>query len=252
MSGKEKSNYARHAQTWGWGEPDRSEEIEFYSELARKYGGKVLSLVCATGDIARGMAEKGFQVTGVDIEPEMIAAAKKNSPDIDNPRFLTGDVTSLHLPDTGFDFAFIGTGDFHHLVSEGEMLKALTGVYQCLKNEGCLTLELFYPETESWHSPKRRFDLPNPSGTGMKAWKFGETRYDADTKLQHIKQEVFIEERGTTTSFSHEFSLQLISRETLNSLLGKAGFHIVNEYSGFDFSFWQPGSDKWIVEAIRK
>lgn len=246
-----RGNYAKHAAIWGLGEPDRSSEIEFYSILAKKYGNKVLSLMCATGEIAYGMTKNGFCVTAVDIEPEMIATAEKKNPGNINPHFFTGDVTDLHLPDKDYDFAFFGTGDFHHLISENEMLEALTCIHKHLTDRGCLVLELYYPESESWQLPERRFDLPNPSESGLKTWKLGETSYNADTMRMHIKQKIFIEEKGRTENFLHEFELKFVSREALVGLLKKAGFKITAEYGGFDFEVWHPGVDKWIVESVK-
>ena len=252
MSNK-RGNYARHAVFWDREGRDRSDVIEFYSGLADKYGQKVLCLMCAVGTIACGMAEKGFSVTTVDIEPEMIAAAKKNCPDSENPLFIVGDITSLHLPNNNYDFAFIGgSADFHHLLSEKEMLRALSGIYNHLSGEGSLAFELEYPAEESWHSPRQRFDLVIPSETGIKAWKYGETSYDVGTMLMHIKQEVFIETAGQTENFIHEFDFQLISRDTVENLMQKAGFHVIKEYGSYDFSEWQPGAERWIVEAVKE
>jgi len=244
--------YDKHAAIWNLGGPSRSEEIEFYSILAKKYGNKVLSLMCATGEIASGMAKNGLHVTALDLEPEMITAAKKNNAENANPRFLTGDVTDLNLPEKDYAVAFIGTGDFHHLLSEQEMQKALFCIREHLTDKGCLMLDLIYPGSESWHSPKRRFELANQPETDLKAWKIGETSYNCDTMREHIKQEIFIERHGRVESFIHEFELRLISREALVRMLEKAGFEIATEYGGFDFTLWQPGVDKWIVESVKK
>ena len=252
MSDK-RGNYARHAVIWDLERNERSEVSDFYSGLARKYGRKVLCLMCAVGTIACSMVKKGFSVTAVDIEPEMIAAAKKNCPDSENPLFLVGDVADLHLPDNEYDFAFIGgSADFHHLLSEKEMLRALSGIYNHLSGEGGLAFELEYPADESWHSPGQRFDLAIPSETGIKAWKYGETSYEVATMLMHIKQEVFIEEKGEVDNFIHEFDFQLISRETMQSLMKKAGFHVIKEYGSYDFSEWQPDAERWIIEAVKE
>ncbi len=251
MMARKKGNYAKHAAIWGLGGPSRSSEIEFYSTCARKYGNNVLSLMCATGEIAYGMANNGLCVTAVDIEPEMIAAAKRNNAGNTNPHFLIGDARDLHLPDKDYAFAFIGTGDFHHLLSVNEMVEALVCIHRHLADKGCLMLDLLYPGCESWQSPDNRFELSNPSETGPKAWKRGRTSYNADTMRKHIKQEVFIEDQGRTESFLHEFELQLVSRETLVRLLERAGFEIAAEYGGFDFSVWHLGADKWIVESVK-
>jgi len=60
--------YGKHAAIWNLGGPSRSEEIKFYSILAKKYGNKVLSLMCANGEMASGMAKNGLNVIAVDIE----------------------------------------------------------------------------------------------------------------------------------------------------------------------------------------
>ena len=251
MSDK-RGNYARHAVIWDHEGRDRSYVIEFYSGLAEKYGKKVLCLMCAVGTIACGIAENGFSVTAIDIEPEMIAIAKENNQSKTNPVFLTGDITNLHLPDTNYNFAFIGgSADFHHLLSQEEMFQALSGIFNHLTDKGCLMLELEYPANESWHSPRQRFDLAIPPETGMKAWKYGETSYDAATMLMHIKQEVFIEKDSQTESFVHEFDFQLINRETVEKLMQKVGFQVIKEYGDYNFNEWHPGSDKWILEVIK-
>src|SRR5215472_3480825 len=48
-------------------------------QLARECGGPLLDLACGTGTMAIRMAELGFQVTGVDIIPEMIAWASQKA-----------------------------------------------------------------------------------------------------------------------------------------------------------------------------
>ena len=42
-------------------------------------GGPLLDLACGTGRMAIHMARQGYQVTGVDIVPEMIARAKQKA-----------------------------------------------------------------------------------------------------------------------------------------------------------------------------
>ncbi|MFA5308767.1 MAG: class I SAM-dependent methyltransferase [Dehalococcoidales bacterium] len=247
----QRGNYAKHAAVWWLGGPGRESEIAFYSGLAKNYGDKVLVLMCATGEVASGLAKNGLRVTGIDIEPEMIAAAQKNRPGHKNPRFRVGDVTELRLPDKDFDFIFIGTGDLHHLLTEKEVTAALTGIYRHLADRGGLALELVYPQNVSWQTPRRRYDPPFPPEDGLKTWKFSEGSYDAATMRQRIKQEVFIQDADRTESFRHELEMQYFSRATLVKLLAAAGFEIKTEYGGYDFSAWQPGAENWIVECVK-
>ncbi|MBN2240802.1 MAG: class I SAM-dependent methyltransferase [Dehalococcoidales bacterium] len=240
-------NYVKHAAIWGMETIDRSEEIVFYAALAGNYGNKVLSPMCATGEIAFGLAERGFNVTAFDIEPEMITVAQNRYKGRENLSFLTGDVTHFSLPESDYHFCFIGTGDFHHLLSNEDMLKALKCIHNHLAETGCLILKLSYPGSESWHSPQQRFELSIPPETGIRAWKLAETAYDAVTMRTHIRQEIFIEEKGNTETFLHEFDLQLVTREALERLLHESGYKLIGEYSGYDFSEWNPASPDWIV-----
>jgi 2-polyprenyl-3-methyl-5-hydroxy-6-metoxy-1,4-benzoquinol methylase len=48
-------------------------------QWARTTGGPLLDLACGTGRIALRMAALGYQVTGVDITPEMIARARQKA-----------------------------------------------------------------------------------------------------------------------------------------------------------------------------
>ncbi len=48
-------------------------------QWSRSLGGPLLDLACGTGRMALRFAELGYQVTGVDITPEMIAWAKQRA-----------------------------------------------------------------------------------------------------------------------------------------------------------------------------
>ncbi|MBP6545777.1 MAG: class I SAM-dependent methyltransferase, partial [Phenylobacterium sp.] len=52
-------------------------DIDFYLDLARDRGGKVLELACGTGRILTPLVEAGFEVTGVDISRAMLDLADR-------------------------------------------------------------------------------------------------------------------------------------------------------------------------------
>ncbi|MFC1489751.1 class I SAM-dependent methyltransferase [Candidatus Latescibacterota bacterium] len=74
---------------------------------------KTLEIGCGTGDNALWLAERGFQVTGVDLVDSAIQKAKEKSAESDvSCTFLTADFMDEKLDGAPFDFIF-DRGCFH-------------------------------------------------------------------------------------------------------------------------------------------
>jgi len=67
-------------------------------------GSRILDAGCGPGRVGGHLAEQGHQVVGVDLDPELIAAARADHP---GPTWLVGDLSELDLPEQreagGFD-----------------------------------------------------------------------------------------------------------------------------------------------------
>ena len=59
-------------------------------------GARILDAGCGTGRVGGRLAAAGHRVTGVDLDPELIAAARQDYPDTD---WQVGDLAGLELPD---------------------------------------------------------------------------------------------------------------------------------------------------------
>jgi SAM-dependent methyltransferase len=57
-------------------------------------GPRVLDAGCGTGRVAIELARRGFDATGLDIDPGMLGAARANAPDL---RWVEGDLTTTDL-----------------------------------------------------------------------------------------------------------------------------------------------------------
>lgn len=69
---------------------------------------RVLDLGCGTGRTTVELAERGFDVVGVDVSESMVAEARRLFPEL---RFDVGDATDLDFEDESFDYVL-----FSHLV----------------------------------------------------------------------------------------------------------------------------------------
>ncbi|WP_376771179.1 class I SAM-dependent methyltransferase [Rhizomonospora bruguierae] len=66
-------------------------------------GSRILDAGCGTGRVGGFLAAAGHDVVGVDLDPELIAAAREEHP---GPRWLVGDLAGLDLPAAGIPAGF--------------------------------------------------------------------------------------------------------------------------------------------------
>jgi trans-aconitate methyltransferase len=63
-------------------------------------GQQILDLGCGPGDLSAELAARGLTVTGIDRDPELLAAARTRAPDV---HFEQQDLSALTLPTASFD-----------------------------------------------------------------------------------------------------------------------------------------------------
>jgi SAM-dependent methyltransferase len=122
---------------------------------------RVLDVGCATGGYALALADMGFQVTGVDLDPEMVRLARANAARWADrraahapgtaagrgpkPRFLVRDMADLHgLPEPGqdpFDAVICLGNTLPHMLSAGELGAALGEMARVLASGGTAILQ---------------------------------------------------------------------------------------------------------------
>ena len=81
-----------------------------------------LEIGCGNGAISKHIAGKyPFEVTGIDVDPEMIQSAEKGILDMPDIRFVETDATSLPFSDENYHIV-ISFGMIHHILNWREVL----------------------------------------------------------------------------------------------------------------------------------
>ena len=137
--------------TLGWelGKP-RPLLVEFIEKgLIKK--GKALDLCCGAGTNTVYLAEKGFEVTGMDISPTAVDIAKEKAEQANAKiTFSVQNFVELPFRDELFGFIF-DMGCFHH-VEPSDREKFIRGIHRVLKDGGLYMLTCFsYRNGPAWN-----------------------------------------------------------------------------------------------------
>jgi SAM-dependent methyltransferase len=101
-------------------------------------GSRILDAGCGPGRLGGELAERGHDVVGVDVDPELIEAAHRDHPDV---RWLTGDLAELDLPAEGIAEPFdliVSAGNVLTFLAPGTALEVLARLARHLAPEGRL------------------------------------------------------------------------------------------------------------------
>lgn len=121
------------------------DDLPFWISLAERFGSPVLELGCGPGRVFSALAVRGFDVTGLDNDPAMLARARRRTPtslELEG-RLVEGDLRDFTLPQT-FRLVLIPCNTFSGL-TESDAAACLACVRRHLHMGGGLAIELPNP-----------------------------------------------------------------------------------------------------------
>lgn len=191
---------------------------------------EVVDLCCGTGDVAIGLAKFGFQMTGVDISPDMlnvaIGKAKKAAAKV---QFVCCDARNLLLPHQ-VDAIYSLTDGMNYMLGLEELEKAFTSIHNALKRGGQFIFDIstMYKYMNVLSSNAFTFDLEDV----FLSWQ---NDYNRNTKICTMDVVGFVKEAGKPfyRRFDEQHKQYSFTEEEIRGLLQKVGFDIKNVYSDY-------------------
>ncbi len=187
----------------------------------------VLDLACGTGTLSWLLAERGFEVIGVDLSCDMLASAMEKAevyPDVPAPLFLNQALEELDL--YGTVQAAVCSMDSINYLDEAQLKEALRRLRLFLEPGGILLLDFNTPEKF------RRMDgeaFVSESEDAFCVWR-AETEEEAG--LCTYWMDVFFREGELWRREEEEHTEYIYSVEQLRSMLTAAGFPEPRMYAG--------------------
>jgi SAM-dependent methyltransferase len=235
-------------------------DLPLYLELAGAQGGRVLELACGSGRVLVPLTRAGFEVTGLDASPFMLALAREKlracGPEVASRAcLLGGDMRSFHL-DGSFDLAIIAVKSFSYLTGRADQEAALANVAAHLRPGGLLALDLLNP-SPAWlleRPGSLRQDLvryvPEWGVTVARTETVVRTDLAAQVRVIRSAYET-VREDGSATKRFVEWPFRYTFRFEAEHLLERAGFEIEALYGGYERQAFGSESDIMLFLARR-
>jgi SAM-dependent methyltransferase len=137
---------------------DYSAECDLIEHVFRRYGlgsvRHVLDLGCGTGGHAVPLAERGYDVLGVDRSPEMLRRAAERSPTV---RFHLSDITQLDLgAEEAFDAVVMMFAVLGYQTANSDVQAAMATVRRHLRPGGLFFFDVWYGPAVLAERPSER------------------------------------------------------------------------------------------------
>lgn len=189
--------------------------------------GIILDLGCGTGTLTRMLAEKGYDMIGVDSSEDMLMIAREKNMALDSEKpeilYLCQDIADFEL--YGTVRAVISTCDsFNYITEPDELLQAFKLVNNYLDPDGIFVFDMNAPEKYEEVLADNVFAENREDASFI--W---ENTFDEESGINEYALTLFLQDEETGLyEKTEEFHYQrAYSREEIAGLLDEAGFEII-------------------------
>lgn len=226
-------------------------DIRFYVRQATRQKDAVLDLGCATGRMSLAIAQKGLNVTGLDISPSMLDMARhKSEKDNVNVQWVESDFISFDLKQK-FGLIIMSGCTFQDLQNIKQATACLDRVKKHLKENGLFIFDIYNPSLAILSRDSEiRYPVAHYLDASGHPVSVEETSvYDRDTQINHI---TWYYSRNDAPDYKIDFlkMRQFFPCEMLY-ILEENGFEVLDRMGDFDGSKFSTHSNRQIF-VVRK
>ena len=220
--------------------------VDFYFEILKKEGlnpRTAVDLACGTGSVSVLLAQKGLQVTGVDMSEEMLCEAFQKAQDLENrPVFICQKLQQLRLL-RGVDLAVCALDSLDYITDPADCQEAIRRVYKALNPGGCFIFDVNTPEK------LRAMDGQVFLDEDEDVYCVWRGEFDEKTNICSYAMDLFQRE-GDSWRRSYEEHLEYAyTQQQLKDYLKAAGFTSIAVYADRRFEAPAPGEQRIYIKA---
>ncbi len=205
------------------------------------------------------LAEAGYEVTGVDLDPAMLDRARDRARRAGvegGVDLVEADLVGLQLPGAGrYALAFLALNSMLVLSGRGAQRAAMRALADHLAPGGLAVVDVWIPDAEDLARFDGRVILEWPRldpETGAIVTKVGSAQHDAAAATVTLTT-IFEEggQGGSSRRWVRRDRMRLISVEELRAHAEDAGLTVELIAGGYDLGLLGPGSERAILIAVK-
>jgi SAM-dependent methyltransferase len=235
-----------------YADKDYGAECDLVEEIFRRAGRPIRSLLdlgCGTGRHAVELANRGYEVVGVDLSEGMLERARRRAIDTapGATTFVRGDIQTIQL-ERRFDavlsmFAVVG-----YQIGDDAVRATLANVRRHLEPGGVFIFDVWYGPAVIAMGPSERVKVVPTDGGDIERKAIG--TLEAGVHVCSVKYELTQRRPGGTDATASEMHrMRYFFDEELRELLQEAGLTLLN-LTAFPDVENPPSEESWNVLAV--
>jgi SAM-dependent methyltransferase len=225
---------------------DYSKECQFAHDLIQKYhpGAKhVLDIACGTGRHAVEMAQRGYDVTGIDKSPDMIDVARKKAEkaevSVDFKCLDFGDLDSI----CEFEAVYCLGYTFLYMTTYSDVIRFFESVHKALLPLGVFLVDFI----NGWSLIEGiQQDMFRYQTGGTTISQFDKTFVDKKRRVRHIDFKYVIDTAdGYSKTIFAEEDVRIFFNDEVCMLLSNCGFGNIESFGDYT-----PNTDADVAEIV--
>ena len=225
---------------------DYAATVDFYWQILNKEGlspRTAVDLACGTGSVTLLLAQRGLQVTGVDISEDMLCEAFQKAQCLENrPLFVCQLLQKLHLP-RGVDLAVCALDSIDYITDPVDCREAICRIYKVLNPGGCFIFDVNTPEK------LRAMDGQVFLDEDEDVYCVWRGEFDESTNICSYGMDLFRREGEVWLRSFEEHLEYAYSAEELMGYLRQAGFTDIEIYADRKMEAPGPGEQRIYLKA---
>jgi SAM-dependent methyltransferase len=208
---------------------------------------QILELGSGSGSHAHYFCEAGYEVTGIERSPEMVAIAKAKRIIGFNP--IIGDISSFELQQQ-FDVTLSLFHVISYLTENKSLIDCFKTSHKQLNSNGIFMFDIWYSPAVYHQKPETR--IKRLEDDAIEIVRLAESKIESETNVVEVNFEVIIKDKATQTSetITEEHLMRHFSIPEIKILAAFTGFEVVLAEEFLTES--TPSKDTWGVFFILK